>query len=240
MYVEARGPADRPSVICSAVSSDLLDWAFEEGIRLQGPGRLGAPRYLPLADGRGRLYCCGSKLGPERPESEGPCQGVVSAVTSDGLHFAFEPGIRMLSRQGEYDSVGISAAEVIAPSAADDEWAMFFSAWQDVPPGTSVPTHPSEDADAIATGLSENFASASIASDMAGYRSRIFAAYSADGLTWQGASRVIEGAGYGCDGLDAVHAEDMSLARLDDGRYRMYYAACDKDGNWRIASAVSE
>jgi hypothetical protein len=49
---------------------------------------------------------------------------------------------------------------------------------------------------------------------------------------------VVEGAGYGGDGLDAVHAEDMSLLPLGDGRYRMYYAACDKDGNWRIASAV--
>ena len=115
-----------------------------------------------------------------------------------------------------------------------------FSAWQDVPPGTAVPTHPSEDPNAVASGLSEDFAAASIASDMAGYRSRIFVAYSADGLVWNRARSAIEGPGYGREGVDAVHAEDMSLVQIGDGKYRMYYAACDKDGNWRIASAVTE
>jgi hypothetical protein len=75
---------------------------------------------------------------------------------------------------------------------------------------------------------------------MAGYRSRIFAATSPNGLTWGNAHCVIEGAGYGGKGLDAVHAEDMSLVRIRAGIFRMYYAACDKDGNWRIASAVFE
>jgi hypothetical protein len=32
----------------------------------------------------------------------------------------------------------------------------------------------------------------------------------------------------------------MSVIRLDDGHYRMYYAACDAHGIWRVASAVSE
>src|SRR5262245_22825761 len=107
MYVEARGPANRPRVICSAVSSDLLYWTFEGGIRLQGPGNLGAPRYLRLPDGRGRLYCCGSALGPAGSARELPCQGVLSAVSSDGLRFTFEPGYRLLSRQAAYDTAGI-------------------------------------------------------------------------------------------------------------------------------------
>ena len=49
-----------------------------------------------------------------------------------------------------------------------------------------------------------------------------------------------KGAGYGGEGVDAVHAEDMSLVPLGGGAYRMYYAACDRDGNWCIASAVTE
>ena len=117
---------------------------------------------------------------------------------------------------------------------------MFYSAWQDVPPGTDVPLHPSQDANAVASGRSDDFAAASIASDMAGYRSRIYMAHSTDGLKWERAACAIEGHGYGGDGLDAVHAEDMSLIQLDKDLYRMYYAACDKDGNWRIASAVTE
>ena len=144
----------------------------------------------------------------------------------------------MRDDQAEYDAVGITAAEVIPPSSAGDEWTMFFSEWQDAPPGSAPPPlHPSEDPNATA---SEDFAAASIASDMSGYRSRIFVAYSTDGLTWSRSGCAIEGRGYGEEGLDAVHAVDMSLVRIAADTYRMYYAACDTDGNWRIASAVTE
>ena len=240
MYFESRGAADLPTVICSAVSSDMLHWRLEEGIRLQGFDGLGGPRYLQLPDGRGRLYCCGSVSGaPGEAGGEGVSRVVISAVTSDGLNFELEPGYRMRDNQSEYDAAGITAAEVIAPAADGDEWTMVFSAWQDVPPGTVVPTHPSHDADAVATGRSGDFAAASIAVDMAGYRSRIFVAHSSDGLVWERGGCAIDGAGYGGEGLDAVHAEDMSVIEIGDGRYRMYYAACDKNGNWRIASAVT-
>ena len=236
MYFEARGAADRPTVICSAVSGDMLDWELEDGIRLENSGGIGGPRYLPLPDGRGRLYCCGSD--PGSGDDQLP-KGVISAISADGLNFEFEPGYRIQSMQGEYDTGGVSAAEVIPPKAADDRWSMVFSSWQDVPPGTAVPVHPSNDPHAVESGLSEDFAAASIASDMAGFRSRIFVAYSSDGLAWERGECAIEGAGYDGEGLDAVHAEDMSLIEIGAGAYRMYYAACDKDGNWRIASAVT-
>jgi hypothetical protein len=32
----------------------------------------------------------------------------------------------------------------------------------------------------------------------------------------------------------------MSLIKLPDGRWRMYYAACDTHGVWRIVSAISD
>ena len=235
MYFEARGRADRPVVICSAVSSDMLEWELEEGIRLQHPNGLGGPRYLPLPDGRGRLYCCGTDSSTEARLPK----GVVSAITSDGLNFEFEPGYRMPAMQGAHDSGGISAAEVILPATAADQWSMVYSAWQDVPPGTTVPPHPSQDPNAVENGLSEDFAAASIASDLAGFRSRVYVAYSGDGLAWEKGVCALEGAGYEEEGLDAVHAEDMSLIEIGSGIYRMYYAACDRAGNWRIASAVS-
>lgn len=241
MYFESRGPADQPTVICSAVSFDMLDWQLEDGIRLQSLTDLGGPRYSQLPNGRGRLYCCASEYGPGGPASRKLLtKSVVSAFTSDGLNFEFEAGYRLRDRQSEFDSAGISSAEVMAPMSNGDDWTMFFSAWQDVPPGTDVPLHPSQDANAVANGLSEDFAAASIASDMAGYRSRIFVAYSTDGLEWKWKECAIDGAGYGCEGLDAVHAEDMSLIEIGQGEYRMYYAACDQAGNWRIASAVTE
>ncbi len=242
MYFEARGPADQPTVICSAVSRDMLKWECEDGIRLQGFDSVGGPRFVSLPDGRGRLYCFAAEYGPEgRAGGDGDriSQSVVSAITSDGINFEFEPGFRMRDNQSELDSVGITAADVVPSKRTGDKWTMFFSAWQDVPQGTEVPRHPSQDASAEANGLSENFAAASIASDMAGYRSRIFMADSPDGLVWERLGCVIEGGGYDGEGLDAVHAEDMSVIKVGAGKYRMYYAACDKDGNWRIASAVT-
>lgn len=239
MYFESRGPADRPTVIASAVSSDQLQWELDEGVRLETAGGVGGPRYLALPDGRGRLHCFRSEYGPGGP-AEGPRIGttIVSAVTADGLQFEWEPGARLRDRTTDYDSAGITAPEVIPPESAGSEWTMYFSAWQSPPPGFKATLHPSHDVDAVTSGRSADFAAASIASDMSGYRSRIYVARSHDGLNWTRGECVVEGAGYGGEGIDAVHAEDMSLIRLDDGRLRMYYAACDAHGRWSVASAV--
>lgn len=239
MYFESRGPATRPTVICSAVSSDLLQWDLEPGIRLETSGGVGGPRYLRLPDGRGRLYCFARDFGPGGMAG-GKClsTSVLSAVTSDGLQFQLEDGIRLRDKQGAHDSAGITAAEVIAPIHAGGPWTMVYSAWQDLPPGSVPVLHPSHDKNAVVNGQSVDFAKASIACDMSGYRSRIFLANSGDGLTWTPTTCVIDGAGYHREGIDAVHAEDMSLISLGDGTFRMYYAACDQAGNWRIASAT--
>jgi hypothetical protein len=239
MYYEARGTADRPTVIASAISSDQVNWTIEEGIRLQSPGGVSAPRIVPLSEGRSRLYCCRSEFGPGGPgKGERLSQCVVSAASHNGIDFEFEPGVRIKDRQGVLDSAGITAGEAI-PSAQGQGWSMFYSAWQDIPAGGNAVLHPSHDANAVAKGTSDDFAAASIASDLSGYRSRILVATSPDGLAWSEDRCVIEGAGYGQEGIDAVHAEDMSLMPLEDGRLRMYYAACDSAGRWQIASAVT-
>ena len=241
VYFESRGPATEPTVICSAVSSDLLHWEHEDGIRLQGFDGLGGPRYLPLREGGGRLYCFASNFG-SRGLRDGSrvSQGIVSALTTDGLSFELEPGYRMRDKQADYDDIGITAAEVFPPRAERDEWSMVFSAWQDAPPGTEVPAHPSHDTSSSADQSSADFAAASIAADIAGFRSRIYLAHSPDGLNWTTAGCIVDGDGYGSREIDAVHAEDMSVIEIGDGRYRMYYAACDNEGHWRIASAVTE
>lgn len=114
MYFESRGSADIPTVICSAISSDMLHWELEAGIRLQAPPGVGGVRYLALPDGRGRFYCFESVYGPGGPShSPRTSQRIVSAVTSDGLHFKKEPGHRVLDRHSEYDSAGITTGEVI-------------------------------------------------------------------------------------------------------------------------------
>jgi hypothetical protein len=231
MYFESRGPATRPTVICSAISSDLLAWTLEDGIRLERPDDVGGQRFVRLPDGRGRIYCFSRAT-----------QSIVSAVTDDGLAYEWEPGSRLVGGAGGpggIESAGITAADVLPPTAAGEPWTMYYSAWQDVPPGTVVPPHPSMDPAMDAAGGSDDFARASIAADMAGYRSRIFRATSPDGLEWERAGLELEGGGHDAPGIDAVHAEDMSVIRLGDGRLRMYYASCDAPGNWRVASAVT-
>jgi hypothetical protein len=228
MYFEARGTADRPTVIASAVSDDLLVWRVE-GVRLaQEGGDVGGPRYVALPDGRGRIYCF------SRSD-----HSVVSATTRDGLAFEWDRGTRIQADGSEFETSGITAADVLPPAVPGRPWLMLYSAWQDVPPGTVVPPHPSSDP-ALADREDIDFATASIAADMAGYRSRIFAATSADGLAWQRTGVALAGDGYRGRDVGAVHAEDMAVVRLDDGRLRMYYAACDAHGVWRVASATTE
>ncbi len=240
MYFEARGPASIPTVICSAISSDMLHWELEDGIRLQPAGGAGGVRFLTLPDGRGRLYCFESVYGPGgTARGTRISQRIVSAITFDGLQFEMEKGVRVFDRQSEYDSAGITTGEVIAPSTADGPWTMLISAWQAPASGAEVPVHPAADVEAIANGRSADFAAASIASDMSGFRSRIFVSKSTDGLTWGPLELVLEGSGYGGHGLDAVHAEDMSVIQIAPDRFRMYYAACDAKGRWCIASAIN-
>ncbi len=239
MYFESRGSADIPTVICSAISTDMLNWELEAGIRLQAPGGVGGVRYMSLPDERGRMYYFESVRCPD-----GGCSGtrisqrIMSAITSDGLHFEKEPDVRVLDKQSTYDSAGITTGEVIAPPDSGGFWTMFLSAWQVPVPGRAITVHPSHDIEAIANGRSADFAAASIASDMSGFRSRIFVSRSVDGLKWGPPELVLEGDGYGGREIDAVHAEDMSLLQIAPGRFRMYYAACDARGRWCVASAI--
>ena len=167
-------------------------------------------------------------------------QGVITATTENGLNFITEDGYRIKSGQQRFDSGGYTAAEILAADEPNEDLStMYVSAWQDVGPGAEVPIHPSRNPKAVSSGISADFAAASIACDISGYRSRIYAAHSDDDNNWEIGECVVEGDGYGGSDPDAIHAEDMSLIKLDDGRYRMYYAACDIAGNWRILSAVS-
>ena len=242
MYFEARGPALTRTVICSAISADLLHWEIEDGIRLAAHDGVGGPSYIALPDGRGRLLCFASVFDAGGIAAANRIsQSVISAVTEDGLRFELEPGVRLADRYSVQEDIGITAADVIVQNGPDQPWTMLYSAWQDLPPGVEAPPHPSQNPDYEtelgAGGEGEDFAAATIASDLAGYRSRIFTATSQDGLSWEREGCVLAGAGPGQDGIDAIHAEDMSLIRLEDDGYRMYYAACDSAGCWRIASA---
>ena len=124
MYFESRGPVGEPTVIASALSDDLFEWTVEDGIRLAASADVGGPRFVWLPDGRGRIYCFSRAH-----------RAVVSAVTSDGIEFEWEPGVRLQGGETDLESAGVTAAHVVAPSGAGEPWVMVYSAWQDVPPG---------------------------------------------------------------------------------------------------------
>jgi hypothetical protein len=86
------------SVTLSAISEDGLSWTLEPGKRLALDHPLSnkmatAPAALPLPDGRIRLYHGGvdMELGDAR---------VLSAISSDGLTFTREDGIRVSNESG--------------------------------------------------------------------------------------------------------------------------------------------
>jgi hypothetical protein len=274
MYVESRGEADVPTVVTSAWSVDLLHWTHEAGIRLHGPGGVSVrcPRITPLSPpASARSDAESGRRSVLRMMVVDGNGDVLSALSQDGsgLDFTLEPGVRF-RHHPQGDHRGITAADVIpAPRGGLVGSALLFSAWTPrlphpvgwkypphlpLPPSQGGPLHPSMDP---ATDHSR-FAELSIASDLDGFRSRIFVAREvtpatiADATSYpvpqfgtvptaahQRGECVVEGGGYGSDDIDAVHAEDMCWTALPDGRIRIYYASCDSLGAWQIASCVT-
>ena len=117
MYFEcAPQTLDDPCSIRSAISEDDgLTWRVEPGDRLAAPGAAyAAPRLVYLQDGRCRLY---ASLRPE---------GVVSAISEDGVSFELEPGYRV-HRGDQYQTV--FAAEVL--QIATGGYRMYYGGYPD-------------------------------------------------------------------------------------------------------------
>jgi len=67
------------------------------------------------------------------------------------------------------------------------------------------------------------------------YHGRIFSALSQDGLEWTKDSAIcLDNGGH----WDTSKASEPCVIDLADGRFRMFYEACDAQGRWRIASAT--
>jgi len=199
MYFEGQ-PADRQSMILSAVSDDGLDWRPEAGVRFGGPRRYGSPRCIPVADGSTptnfRLYFH-SYSNPLQIGLEA-ANHIVSAVSADGLSFQAELGARV-GQEGSLQDFAVYAPEVLR--LGDGSYRMYYAGWQ---------------ADPV--------------------RGRIFSATSADGVAWSRDPEVnLEFGGR----YDAEKCSEPCVIRLPDGRYRMFYEACDERGVWRILSATA-
>ena len=117
MYYECcGGPQSIQNSIRSAVSEDGgLEWLPEPGARLGGSGRnYVAPRVVFLEDGRCRLYCC------ERG------QGIISALSNDGLTFRQEPGLRIAQDQPSDKGVAF-APEIVHVDGA--HYRMYYAGY---------------------------------------------------------------------------------------------------------------
>ena len=142
MYFEARshapgatgdrsfGPASQPTVIVSAVSRDGLDFAIEAGLRFgDGVWSYGTPRVIYTeTDG-----AIGYRMYFHRythPLIPGLDAGnhIISAVSSDGLVFEEEPGVR-IAQETERETYSVYAPEVVR--LGDGSYRMYYSGWSE-------------------------------------------------------------------------------------------------------------
>jgi len=115
--------------VYSAISEDGINWVEEEGARLKWatfPSVIRLPEAqapeMPSGEtARWRMYFQGSPAdaGPE------PENGIVSALSADGLDWALEDGFRIeTGQQGEYDTKNVAAPTVV--QLADGTYLMVY------------------------------------------------------------------------------------------------------------------
>jgi hypothetical protein len=270
MYFTISGPGrdygPTRAVIRSAVSADGSAWELEPGDRLQPHGPDAAVRVvcpdvipLPAADGSGwRMYFEGQPADPR-------ASVILSARSSDGLVWQPEPGLRFGGprRYGSPRCVFVSD-----DPGASVRFRLFFhsyshplrmaldaenhivSAWSSdgltftadagVRIGQEGPlqTFAAYAPEVLRVGSGEPEWRMFYAGwQVDPVRGRIFAASSSDGVSWERDRGVVVDFG---GRYDREKCSEPCVIQLPDGRYRMFYEACDEHAVWRILSATSE
>ena len=153
MYFEARsgvpspgqrfGPAPKPTVILSALSDDGLVWIPEAGVRFgDDTWSYGTPRVIYIEKNGEIAY----RMYFHRytfPLKAGLAAGnhIISAVSTDGLNFEKEPGVR-IAQETDRETYSVYAPEVIR--LGDGSYRMYYSGWSETIQG-GVFTATSED-----------------------------------------------------------------------------------------------
>jgi hypothetical protein len=116
MYFECcAGSQAVTNSIRSATSSDGLKWTMDRGVRVESEGHnYASPRIVFLDDGRCRMYLFDRG------------QGIISLVSSDGLEFHPEPGLR-IAQDGAYDSLCAFAPEIVR--VVDADYVMYYAGY---------------------------------------------------------------------------------------------------------------
>lgn len=116
MYFECcEGSQAVTNSIRSATSSDGLMWRMDPGVRVESKGHnYAAPRIVFLDDGRCRMYLFDRG------------QGIISLVSSDGLTFYPELGLRV-AQDGAYDTLSAFAPEIVRVAGAN--YVMYYAGY---------------------------------------------------------------------------------------------------------------
>ena len=263
MYYTGLGPARRDpealGYILSASSDDAVTWNKDPDVRVDlfpphASARTLCPDVIPLPDGRYRMYF--EARTTDRPTV------ILSAISSDGLSWEPEPGLRFGDGTWSYgtprclyiewdDSFavryrlyfhrytfplvsGIDAGNVIISGVSSDGLLFEEEEGVRIAQGTDRETFAVYAPEVVRLGDNSYRMYYSGWSD--DIRGGIFTATSADGLGWQKHPEPCIELGGQWDG-DMV--SEPCVIDLDDGRSRLFYEACDDDENYRILSATS-
>lgn len=175
--------------ILSAVSSDGLTWTKEGGIRIHPPPNVTSGDTIILSGGTYRMYY-------SVPGGTSGGAMIISAVSSDGLTWIKESGIRV-DNGGIYDFWGAAGPHIV--ELPDGTYRMYYNGYD-------------------------------------GAAGHILSAVSSDGLTWTKEVGVVITAG---GTYDSQSAHSPNILELSGGAYRMYYTGYD-GVHMRILSAISE
>jgi hypothetical protein len=116
MYFECcAGSQAVTNSIRSATSTDGLKWIMDPGVRVESAGHnYASPRIVFLEGGRCRMYLFDRG------------QGIISLLSSDGLEFRPEPGLR-IAQDGPYDTLCTFASEIVRVAGAG--YVMYYAGY---------------------------------------------------------------------------------------------------------------
>jgi hypothetical protein len=107
-YASDKQPGERWRIV-SAVSADGLDFVKEPGVRIDvdpdanpphGEVAMAKPLVVRLTDGRWRMYFAALSVVDGDASNVSQTRLLLSAVSSDGLGWRREPGVRLFNEQG--------------------------------------------------------------------------------------------------------------------------------------------
>jgi len=239
--------------IVSAFSQDGFAWEREAGVRIPcfaqyAENRVMAPDIIRMPDGTFRMYFEGRTNGV--PEI------IVSAFSKDGLLWNIDPGVRL---KDESHQIGFGTPCCVQ-LPHNQGWRMYFHAlskekyeiwsavsmnaldWK-IEPGVRISQTRDEEKYAAYSPFVIPLLNGQWRMYYGGWASQpalrgcILSAVSSDGIVWEKESSVI----LEPDNLwDSVHCSEPCLLHLKDGRWRLFYEACDENDSWRILGAISK